>query len=174
MMRGLNLRRLALMSMLGILAALANAQAQDGAGIRPNNSSAPATEFRMQALRAEPGKPSLYDVRFTTVDTLDARAELVFEFPAALDVSLLEVASSTTINGGFTITREGNRVRVLRTGLGATLPPGRQVEVKLGLITSPATLAGNLEVGFSQIRASGQPAAAKKNYPIQFVPKPVF
>jgi hypothetical protein len=125
----------------------------------------------MRALRAEPGKPSLYEVRFTTADTLEAQAELVFEFPAALDLSLLEVASSTTINGGFNITRTRNIVHVRRTGLGAVVPPGRPVELKLGLITSPPTLPGNLTVGFTQLRASGKAAAGKQSYPIQFVPK---
>ncbi len=167
-MRSLSLRRLPLMVPLALLASAFAVIAQERSSARPNDAS-PA--FSMQALRAEAGKPSLYEIRYTTADTLDTQAELVFEFPAALDLRLLEIASSTTINGGFKLTREGSLVRVRRTGLGAAIPPGRQVELMLGLITSPATLAGNLEVTFMQRSASGNAAAGKKSYPIQFVRK---
>ncbi len=171
MLRRLNMRRPALMLMLAVFASSFVVRAQDGTSTRPNDSSPSPQEFSMRALRAEPGKPSLYEVRFTPADTLAAQAELIFEFSSALDLRQLEVASSTTINGGFKITRERNVVRVRRTGLGAAVPPGRPVELKLGLIISPATLAGNLEVAFTQMRASGTAVAGKKSYPIQFVPK---
>lgn len=167
-MMSLNFGRLAGMVILLVTASSFTAQAQ-GPDTPQNNP--PSSEFSMRALQAGPGLPSLYDVRFTTADTLEREAELVFEFPAALDLSLLEVASSTTITGGFKITRERNVVRVRRTGLGDVVLPNRQVELKLGLIKSPELFSGNLAVSFTQVRASGKPAAAKKSYPIQFVPK---
>ena len=167
-MRSLSLSRLPLMLLLALLAGAFMANAQESSSTRPNNSS---SAFRIQALRAEAGKPSLYEVRFTTADTLAPQDELAFEFPAALDLRQLEVASSTTINGGFKLTREGSLVRARRTGLGAAIPPGRQVELKLGLITNPSTLTGNFEVAFTHRRASGQAVAAKKSYAIQFVSK---
>lgn len=170
-MRSQGLPRLPLMLMLAMFTSSFAVRGQDGPSTRQNNASTSLPEFSMRALRAEPGKPSLYEVRFTTADTLEAQAELVFEFPVALDLSLLEVASSTTINGGFKITHTRNTVHVRRTGLGAVVPPGRPVELKLGLITSPPTLPGNLTVGFTQLRASGKGAAGKQSYPIQFVPK---
>ena len=160
-----------LMLMLATFAFSLAVKGQDRQSTRQSQASPSSTEFSMRALRAEPLKPSLYEVRFLTEDTLHTQAELVFEFPAALDLSLLEVASSTTIDGGFKITRERNVVHVRRTGLGAIVPPGRPVELKLGLITSPATLPGNLTVGFTQIGAPGKVAAGKQSYPIQFVPK---
>lgn len=126
-------------------------------------------DFSLRALRAEPGKPSLYDLRFTTVDALDPLAEMVFEFPAELDLSLLQVASSTSINGGFKIFREGNVVRIRRTGLGETILPGQKVELKLGLITSPSSLAGNLEITFELRSAKGEVQLARRRLPIQFL-----
>ncbi|MGH7492006.1 MAG: hypothetical protein ACREOO_06385 [bacterium] len=162
---------LSLVLMLATFASSFAVKGQERQSTRQNQASPSSPEFSMRALRAEPGKPSLYEVRFMTADTLQAQADLVFEFPAALDLSLLEVASSTTIDGGFKITRERNVVHVHRTGLGAIIPPGRPVELKLGLITSPATLPGNLTVGFTQMGAPGKAAASKQSYPIQFVPK---
>jgi len=128
-----------------------------------------AADFSIRALRAEPGKASLYDVRFTTRDTLDPLAEMVFEFPRDLDLSLLEVASSTSINGGFNIFRADNVVRIRRTGLGETILPGRQVELKLGLIISPQSLATNHEVAFELRSSTGKVKLERRRLPIQFL-----
>jgi hypothetical protein len=133
------------------------------------SSQRPAFDFSLRALRAEPGKPSLYDLHFTTRDTLDPLTEMVFEFPRELDLSQLQIASSTSINGGFKIFREGNVVRVRRTGLGETIFPGEQVELKLGLITSPPSLAGNLEIAFELRSAKGEVQLARTRLPIQFL-----
>ncbi len=126
-------------------------------------------DFTIRALRAEPGKPSLYDIHFTTRDTLDPLAEMTFDFPRALDLRLLEVASSTSINGGFKIFREGNVVRIRRTGLGETIPPGKKVELKLGLITSPQNLSGNFEIVFELRSATGKVKLGRTRLPIQFL-----
>lgn len=142
-------------------------------GQSPQRVSPPAaansTDFTIHALRAEPGKASLYDIHFTTRDTLDPLAEMTFEFPRDLDLRLLEVASSTSINGGFKIFREGNVVRVRRTGLGEIIPPGQKVELKLGLITSPQNLLGNHEIAFELRSAAGKMKLDRVRSPIQFV-----
>lgn len=126
-------------------------------------------DFSLRALRAEPGKPSLYDLHFTTADTLDPLAEMVFEFPRELDLRQLVLASSTSINGGFKIFREGNVVRIRRTGLGETILPGKPVELKLGLIISPASLSANQEVAFEVRSAKGEVQLARRRLAIQFL-----
>jgi len=165
-MKRLRLHRLPLMLIPTLFAFSSAVRGQEGSRARQTVSSPPSPTMR--ALRAEAGKPSLYEVRFVTTDTLEAKAELEFEFPAALDLRQLEVASSTSINGGFTLVRERNIVRVRRTGLGAVVPPGSSVELQLGLITNPTPLPASLEVSFTQLRASGQAATSKRSYPVQF------
>lgn len=133
------------------------------------NAQRAAVDFSLRALRAEPGKPSLYDLRFTTSDTLDPLAEMVFEFPRELDLRQLQIASSTSINGGFKIFREGNVVRIRRTGLGETILPNRQVELQLGLIISPQSLLSNQEVAFEVRSATGKVTLARKRLAVQFL-----
>lgn len=139
-------------------------------GQSPQPSSSRASgDFAMRALRAEPGKASLYDLRFTARDTLDPLAEMIFVFPRDLDLSLLQVASSTSINGGFKILREGNVVRIRRTGLGETILPGTPVELKLGLITSPQNLAMPHDISFEVRSATGEIMLNQVRLPIQFI-----
>lgn len=91
----------------------------------------------VQALRAQPGKPSLYELRFVTTDTLARDAEIVVTFPRAFDLSQLEIAGSSQINGGFKLERKGQEVHLRRTGLGEKIPPGRSVSLQLGLVVNP-------------------------------------
>lgn len=133
------------------------------------SSSANATDFTIRALRAEPGKASLYDLRFTTRDTLDPLAEMIFVFPRNLDLSLLQVVSSTSINGGFKIQREGNLVRIRRTGLGETILPSTPVELKLGLIISPDNLSAPHDIFFEVRSATGKIQFDQVRLPIQFI-----
>ncbi|MDZ7345068.1 MAG: hypothetical protein ONA90_11215 [candidate division KSB1 bacterium] len=123
----------------------------------------------VHALWAEPGKASLYDLTFVTTDTLAANAEIVIVFPRGFDLTPLEIAGSSDINGGFKLERKDQEVRLHRTGLGEKVPPGRKVSVKLGLIVNPSDLAASHEVSV-QLRSFGQAAiAATKNQHIQFI-----
>ena len=123
----------------------------------------------VHALWAEPGKASLYDLSFVTTDTLAADAEIVIAFPRGFDLSPLEIAGSSDINGGFKLERKDQEVWLHRTGLGEKVPPGRKVSIKLGLIVNPNDLAASHEVNV-QLRASGQVATAiTKNQHIQFI-----
>ena len=130
------------------------------------------TALKLRALRAEPGKVSLYELSFTTKDTLDSKAEMTFNFPPAFDLSALEIASSTNINGGFKILKEGNRVTVRRTGLGDPVPPGREVSLQLGLIKNPPDIFGAHEVAFeiaSSLRPSRKIEDGKAAVRVQFI-----
>ncbi len=100
----------------------------------------------VHALRAEPGKPSLYELRFVTTDTLARDAEFVVTFPRAFDLSQLEIAGSSQINGGFKLERKGQEVHLRRTGLGEKIPPGRKVSLQLGLIVNPADFLASHQV----------------------------
>ncbi len=100
----------------------------------------------VQALRAQPGKPSLYELRFVTTDTLARDAEIVLTFPRAFDLSQLEIAGSSQINGGFKLERKGQEVHLRRTGLGERIPPGRKVSLQLGLVVNPPDFSASHQV----------------------------
>jgi hypothetical protein len=100
----------------------------------------------VQALRAQPGKPSLYELRFVTTDTLARDAEIVVTFPPAFDLSQLEIAGSSQINGGFKLERKGQEVRLRRSGLGEKIPPGRKMSLQLGLVVNPPDFSASHQV----------------------------
>jgi hypothetical protein len=125
-------------------------------GYSQQNSSSRATansakssgrdSLTVQALRAQPGKPSLYELRFVTTDTLARDAAIVVTFPPAFDLSQLEIAGSSQINGGFKLERKGREVHLRRTGLGQKIPPGRKVSLQLGLVVNPPDFSASHQV----------------------------
>lgn len=123
----------------------------------------------VKALRAEPGKASLYEVSFVTTDTLPPNASLVVTFPQEFDLSQLEIAGSSTINGGFTLQRKDREVFLRRTGLGSKIPPGKKVSIQLGLIVNPANLSASHQVRVQLPAAAPSAAATVKNQAVQFI-----
>lgn len=107
----------------------------------------PAALFRVQALRAEAGQPSVYEITITSPQVLEADAEFVLEFPAECDLSALLAAGSPDMTGGFALTREGQRVRAQRTGAGVRVAAHTPVRLRLGAILNPAKLDGDFQVG---------------------------
>ncbi len=116
-------------------------------------------EVRLHALHAAPGKPSVYEIAFIAQETLTLSAGFVFEFPAEFDLSQLQIAGSPDMSGGFTLTRDKQKVRVQRSGLGQSVASGTLVRLRLGAIINPKNFASTGEVTL-QVRASAQSAAA--------------
>ncbi|MDZ7359596.1 MAG: hypothetical protein ONB46_02560 [candidate division KSB1 bacterium] len=145
-------------------------QQQTPAASRSAQSSG-RDSLAVKALRAEAGKPSLYEVSFVTMDTLAPNAAIAMTFPTAFDLSQLEIAGSSTINGGFTLERKGQEVLIRRSGLGAKIPPGKKVSIQLGLIVNPANLSASHQVRVQLPPPSGAPttAATPKNREVQFI-----
>ncbi|MDZ7291276.1 MAG: hypothetical protein ONB44_18410 [candidate division KSB1 bacterium] len=128
----------------------------------------------VRSLRAEAGKPSLYEITFVTTDTLAPRAEIVVKFPRDFDLSPLEIAGSSEINGGFELERKTmpdgvQEVLLRRTGLGSKVPPGRKVSVQLGLIVNPANLAASHQVNVELRAASSSVSQIARNKEVQFI-----
>lgn len=130
--------------MVMLLAAMSSGSAQQASNRAANKPG--RDSLTVQALRAAPGKPSLYELTFVTTDTLKGDADIVVTFPSAFDLSQLQIAGSGQINGGFKLERRGQEVRLRRTGLGEKIPPGRKVSVQLGLIVNPPSFSSAHQV----------------------------
>jgi hypothetical protein len=113
----------------------------------------------IKALRAAPRQASIYEISFSTTEALAVDAEIRVVFPAAYDLSGLEIAGSTTINGGLTMTRDGQRVVVKRTGLGTVVPSGQRVSLQLGLIRNPSSFAAAEQVRVEVLHSKKATAA---------------
>lgn len=123
----------------------------------------------VHALRAQPGKPSLYELRFVTTDTLVRDAEIVVTFPRAFDLSQLEIAGSSLINGGFKLERKDQEVRLRRTGLGEKIPPGRRVSLQLGLVVNPPDFSASHQVTVQLPAATPFAKTVTANKEVKFV-----
>lgn len=142
----LRLKKLSLLLALALLPA-STARAQASAW----------EQFQIRALFAEPGRPSVYEIAFTTQEALPAEAEFNFEFPAVFDLTQLQIAGSPDINGGFALQREGQKVWVKRSGLGQSVAAGTLVRIRLGAIVNPQKLASDAAVTV-QMRLTAQSA----------------
>jgi hypothetical protein len=110
-----------------------------------------AVTYRLQALRAEANQPSVYEVTITTAQVLEADAEFILEFPQDFDLTMLMVAGSPDMTGGFTLTREEQRVRVQRTDAGVRVAADSPVRLRLGAIMNPGKLEGDYQISI-QVR----------------------
>ncbi len=118
-------------------------------------------QLKVKAMRAAPRQTSLYEITFTTTETLAADAEIRVMFPSTYDLGGFEIAGSTTINGGFTFKREGQRVTIQRTGLGSSIPRGQKVSLQLGLIKNPPLFANAEPVRIEVLHSRKATTAAK-------------
>jgi hypothetical protein len=123
----------------------------------------------VQALRAQPGKPSLYELRFVTTDTLARDAKIVVTFPPAFDLSQLEIAGSNQINGGFKLERKGQEVHLRRSGLGQKIPPGRRVSLQLGLVVNPPDFSASHQVTVQLPAATPLAKTVAVNKDVKFI-----
>jgi len=134
--------------------------------------SSAATQFRLQALRAEANQPSVYEVTITSPQILEADAEFVLEFSAEFDLTTLMVAGSPDMTGGFMLTREAQRVRAQRTGAGVRVAANTPVRLRLGAILNPGKLEGDYQIHV-QVRpalAAALPALQSTKLEFQRIP----
>lgn len=123
----------------------------------------------IRALSPEPGRRCLYEITFTTSDTLSTRADLTLTFPAAFDLSALEIAGSAAIDGGLTLEKDRQRVTIRRTGRGTAIGPGQRIRLKMGLFQNPANIRTPYTIQAElRSRASQNKLSFKKTVRISF------
>ena len=106
-----------------VIALSSSLRGQDSLTVRPSS--------------LEAGKASIYELSFVTTDTLNANGQISITFPQGMDLSDLKIASSITINGGFKVRVEGQKVFLTRTGLGRVILPNEKVDIKFGIVRNP-------------------------------------
>jgi len=101
-------------------------------------SRAVIDSLSVKPIDPEAGEVSIYQVSFVLSDTLPSDAVIIVTFPEGFDLSRVKVAGSSTINGGFKVSVDGQRVAIKRSGLGRPIPPGESVDVKFANVINPA------------------------------------
>jgi len=106
-------------------------------------SSLSASGATIDSLSVKPVNPeaeaiTIYEViNFVLSDTLPSDAVITVTFPDGFDLSRVKLAGSSTINGGFKVSVDGQRVAIKRSGLGRPILPGENVEVKFANVRNP-------------------------------------
>ncbi|RMD89468.1 MAG: hypothetical protein D6813_10630 [Calditrichaeota bacterium] len=114
--------------------------------IRPS-FAATADSVKIHPLQPQAESVSIYEISFVTTEELQPKAQIVVIFPAEFDLSKVKIANSFTINGGFNVEVQGNRVVLKRTGQGDTIPAGKKVEVLFANVKNPPDRSYSVEVG---------------------------
>lgn len=105
------------------------------AAIRPTRAA--SDTLRVRAIQPEASAISIYEVSFTLSQPLPADGSLILTFPQPFDLSRVVMAGSSTINGGFHVAVEGQRVILKRSGLGRVIPANTKVDVKFANVKNP-------------------------------------
>jgi hypothetical protein len=99
--------------------------------------AAPLDSLKVTPLNAAAGEVSIYQISFVASDTLYPDGQISITFPADFDLTNVKIANSTSINGGFKVSVQNNKVILKRTGLGRMVLPKEKVEVKFANVKNP-------------------------------------
>ena len=99
--------------------------------------AAPQDSVKVNPLNPAAGQVSIYQISFVATDTLYPDGQIIITFPEDFDLSKVIMAGSTTINGGFKVSVQGNKVILKRTGLGRSTIPKETVDVKFANVKNP-------------------------------------
>lgn len=121
------------------------------------------------AKNPQSGSTSIYTLKFSLNDPLQADAVLELTFSAEFDLSHVLLAGSNTINGGFKTEIENNVLRLTRKGQGDVMPGGEIYEISFANIRNPST--GDYQVNITLINgASGGGSISQKSANVGIVP----
>jgi hypothetical protein len=98
---------------------------------------------------------TIYEVKFTSSQSLPADAKFQFTFPAGIDLSKVRIAGSATINGGFKTQVKDSQVIIERSGLGDIIPPNTPVDLMFTSVINPDQ-AGNFVIKGEIIASDGK------------------
>lgn len=127
--QGVETKLSALIALIFALLFSSTASAQNLLSLYPKDSSKSAL--------------TIYVLEFSLEQSVPSDASFSFTFSEGFDVSLVEVAGSSNINGGFKLSVKDNQVIIDRTGLGDALPAGEKANLKFALVKNPDAAGEN-------------------------------
>lgn len=103
------------------------------------------TAITLTPTPATAGVSSSHLINFTTATSLPANGKILVTYPAGFDASAA-VATSSTINGGFTVAVVGQVVTITRNNLGTSTTAGARDITLAGVVNSPTVGAYTVTV----------------------------
>jgi len=101
--------------------------------------SLPQDSIKVIAKSPEAEAASIYQIEFRLSKPLSPKGVIQIKFPKGFDLSNLQVAGSSTINGGFDLKVEDQTVILKRSGLGRLIKANEKADVKFAIVKNPST-----------------------------------
>ena len=98
--------------------------------------------FSVAATNVSSQKAAAYNFVLNLDQALSNTAEIQIDFPETFKTSLVLMADSRVVNGGFSVNVEDQTVIVQRTGLGDAIASGEEFDLKLATVINPADMQG--------------------------------
>ncbi len=120
-------------------------------------------------LNSKIGSHTLYEVKFTSSDTISQNARFSLTFPPEFDLSKVSLAGSNTMNGGFRVTVKDTIIEIGRNGEGKPVYPGNELNLLFSVVKNPDNAGKNYLVLFRVLEASGNTVSSTRSNPIVIV-----
>ena len=91
----------------------------------------------VQPLDSKINSNTLYKITFFSSVDIPSDAQIIMIFPSEFDLSQLSLAGSNKIDGGFLLTKDGQRIVVQRKGEGNIVGQRNKVDLLLSVIKNP-------------------------------------
>lgn len=132
--------------------------------------AAPADSVKVVAKSEEIGAATIYSVSFNVSKPIPSKAVIKVTFPAEFDISNLQVAGSTTINGGFEQRVSNRTLSLERSGLGREIKPNEKVDVKFAIVKNPTQPKNDYNFDVEILNESQQ-SLIKSQQKVKIIPK---
>ena len=88
-------------------------------------------------LNGKIGIHTLYEVKFTSPDTISQKARFSLTFPSEFDLSMVSLAGSKIMDGGFSVTVKDSILNISRNGEGKPAIPGSELDLLFSIVKNP-------------------------------------
>lgn len=120
-------------------------------------------------LNSKIGTYTLYELTFTSPDTIGQNARFSLTFPPEFDLSMVSLAGSNTMNGGFSVTVKDSIIEIGRKGEGKPAYPGNKLNLLFSVVKNPDKADNNYLVLFRILDIFGNAVSSTQSKPVVIV-----
>ncbi|HDL18461.1 MAG TPA: hypothetical protein ENH29_05355, partial [Bacteroidetes bacterium] len=98
---------------------------------------------------------TLYKITFVSPVMVPTDAQFILRFPDQFDLSQLNLAGSSKIDGGFLLIKKGQQIVVKRRGEGNIIDPGKALDLLLSVVKNPGKKSTDYQLQFQILNNQG-------------------
>ena len=113
--------------------------------------------LKLTPLTTKSGAATLYKLSFVPREIIPSNARFDIEFPGEFDISLLSLAGSNTMDGGFSVSVDGTKLAINRNGEGKQVGPGVPSNLLFSIVRNPSGSSSNsYQIQFQIVGGDGK------------------